>query len=607
MNKDFKISLVPGAKEGELQIILYSIGYPDAGMPLDTSRTPFIARIEEIDPPPPRIVDIDPTVLGELRGEEGKRKVESAMMLVSDWLLGTDVSIALNTLIGNLPDQAQLRIIFSADKRLRNNFDLTKVPVELIRPKGIDTPFAINPKVASILHLLDEVGVGQSAASSLDWPLRVLLVRSNPKDLGLAVPEATPLRDRILSLGDTCGIGAVVVDVISSEAAVGKPAIWDTFTKQLNDAQDPYDIVIYLGHGSLKEEGGEFVGCLQFEDGGDGHKAIPAYHIVVPFQNKPVPVVLLIACQTSDQVEEKFKKLHADNMPEWIRGSQGVAQALINSLQSGTQLVVGMRYKLDTEDAELFLKSFFDSLLRNAPGNVEAAVHLARRELKTKSRFPAAFSAPVVFRRLRGPDLDEPLFAFIGKKNYVQTICQGPEGDWNAREIPWDDLKELPWGQRSEDSKNRALRVLKLFDDRLIQIAVANSPLILPESILGLPGQRKTLAVKLYGSLGEPNLTQLKAQLLFDREDILIEKTKTSEELKAAGYKVLAESEDRLVDFSIEPVADPKPLQNLTLFEVTLQIGPSFNQWSKVRISGIQTTPQKRVCPGINAIIVPPP
>ena len=607
MNRDFRIALVPGAKEDEVQLVLYGIGYAEAGKPLDITRMLFTPQIEEIDPPPPKLVDIDPSILGELRGEEGKRKVESAIKLVSDWVLGTDVSLALETLIGNLPPDSQVRIIFSADKRLRPIFDLTKVPVELIRPKGVDIPFAINPKVASILHLLDEVGVGQSAASSLDWPLRVLIVRSNPTDLGLAVPEATPLRNKILNLGDKFGGGAVVVDVISSEATVGTPATWDAFTKKLND-QEPYDIVIYLGHGSLEEEGAELIGCLQFEDSGGRHDPIPAYNIVVPLENKPVPVVLLIACQTSDQVvEDKYKKLHAANMPRWIRGSQGVAQALINSPQSGTQLVVGMRYKLDTEDAVRFLESFFDSLLQNTPGNVEAAVHLARQELKTKSRFPAAFSAPVVFRRLRGPDVDEPLFRFIANKKYVATTCQGPEGDWTAREILWTDLKELPWGQRSEESKGQAQRMLKLFEDRLIQNAVAKAALILPESILGLPGEKTILRVKLHGSLGEANLTKLSGQLLFDREDISIDKVQASPELKAAGYKALTEIGTRQVDFSIEPTAEPKALQNVTLFEVTLIMGSSFNHWSHVRISGIQTKPQKVVCPGMNAIVVPPP
>jgi CHAT domain-containing protein len=607
MNRDFQIALMPGVKEGELQIVLFSHGYPETGSPIETARKIFIPQIEEIDPPPPKIVDIDPSILGELRGDEGKLKVESAIKLVSDWVLGTDVRLALDTLIANLPDDTQVRIIFSADKRLRTIFDLTKVPVELIRPRGVDTPFAINPKVASILHLLDEVGVGHIPASALDWPLRVLIMRSNPKDLGSAVPEANPVRNNILGLGAKIGAGAVVVDVISSEPAVGRQATWEEFTKQLNENQDPYDIVIYLGHGSLKEEGGETIGCLQFEDG-EGHKDIPAYNIVVPFQNKPVPVVLLVACQTADQeLDEKFKNLHAAKMPQWIRGSQGVAQALINSLQSGTQLAVGMRYKLDTEDATRFLENFFDSLLRATPGNVEAAVHLARRALKTNSRFPAAFSAPVIFRRLRGPDLDEPLFAFIAKKKYVSTTCQGPEGDWKTREIMWDDLKELPWGQRTKDSTDQALKFLKLIEDRLIQGAVEKAALILPDAVLSLPGEKKSFAVKLHGTLGDTSITKLSGQLLFDREDIIIEKVQASPELKASGYKVLSEIGARIIDFSIEPSGEPRALKNLTLFDVNLEIGPSFNLWSYISVSGIQTAPQKIICPGINAIIVPPP
>jgi hypothetical protein len=604
MNRDFRISLVPGTKEGELQVVLYSQGYPEAGNPIETARTMFTGQVE-VGPPPPEIVDI--SVLGELRGSDGRAKVESAIKLVSQWVLGNDVRLALETLIANLPDDTKVRIIFSSDKRLRSIFDLTNVPVELMSPKGVDTPFAINPKVASILHLLDDVGAGRTPPGALDWPLRVLIVRSNPQDLGLAVPEAIPVAKKILGLGETKGSGAVVVDVISSEPAVGKPATWENFRKQLTKNLDPYDIVIYLGHGSLKEEGGETIGCLQFEDG-VGHTDMTASDIIVPFLNKPVPVVLLVACQTADQVvDSKYQNLHKMKMPDWIRGSQGVAQALINSVQSGTQLVVGMRYRLDTKDAISFLENFFDSLLRATPGNVEAAVHLARQVLKTSSRFPAAFSGPMVFRSLRGPDQDEPLFAFIANKTYVPTLCQGPLGDWTAREVFWDELKDFSWSQRPKESRDLAFKYLNLTEERLVRGAVANAALILPDFLVGLPGEKLTFSVKLHGSLGETGVSELTGQLLFKREDTVIEKVEPSPELNANGYKLLSGIGKGLVDFTIKPTGDPTVLQNLTLFNVTIQIGQSFNLWFSTSVSGIQTVPKKIVCPGANAIIIPPP
>src|SRR5215208_7106424 len=114
-------------------------------------------------------------------------------------------------------------------------------------------------------------------------------------------------------------------------------------------------------------------------------------------------------------------------MSDWLRGSRGVAQALISSIETRTQLVVGMRYRLDASDATLFLDSFFDSLLRVNRGNVEGAVHSARRTLRQHSRFPAAFSSPVIFRR---PHADageeEPLLSFIATKEFVSTTCQSP-------------------------------------------------------------------------------------------------------------------------------------------------------------------------------------
>ena len=446
----------------------------------------------------------------------------------------------------------------------------------------------------------------------------MLIVRSNPADLGLAVPDAAPIRGTIERLGETFGPGAVVVDVLSSEEnekkakeegrdKVEKLVTWDAFTRKMKAPTDPYNILIYLGHGAVQEA--DASSCLQFEDG-DAHKDVPHYDVIVPFQDVAVPVVLLIGCLTADQVtEQKFIDLHKGKMSEWLRGSRGVAQALINSLETRTLLVVGMRYRLDAGDASLFLEHFFDSLLRMNRGNVEEAVRNARTELKTKSKFPAAFSAPVIFRRLRpDPKEDEPLLPFIANKKYVPTSCSGPDGDWETpRGVVWNRLIQIPWTQRAEADKSLYLDFLADVERKLILNAVEKAPLLLPEMVVILPGETRSFAVKLHGSLGEGKIEKLSGQLILDREDIVVEKAVTSEELRAKGYKASPEARGQVVDFSIEPTGDVRPLENVTLFEVLVKVGTEVGVLSPVKISTLQSTPPLRVCPGTNAIIIPPP
>jgi hypothetical protein len=605
MIRDFLITFRRD-KDGKVQLVLY----PDRlkSTEVRTMKTPrdiFNLEVEQ-RMPPPAYIPFEASRLGELRDndeDDGRWIVQSAGDRVSQWLLGEDVKETLAGILSALPEDQKLRLIFTADKSMRELFDPTQVPVELIRPEEDHTPYSVSLRVSSVIHLLPEGGSGGPPGNSLDWPLRFLIVRSNPSDLGLAVPPAIPVRDEILRLGAHFGPGAVVIDILSSEPGINKSATWSAFTTQMKD-NDPYNIVIYLGHGSVKEEDGS--SCLQFEDGA-GHQDVAQYDLISPFQGNPVPVVLLVACLTAEQVtEERFKVLHQRKMSEWLRGSRGVAQALISSLETRTQLVVGMRYRLDVGDATLFLNSFFDSLLRVTRGNVEAGVHLARRTLQQHSKFPAAFSSPVVFRRLR-PDAteDEPLLSFIAQKTYVPTTCNGPAGDWQIpRKVIWNNLISTGWTERTD--KKPYLDVLGAIEKELIQNAIVNNPLILPEPVVILPEESASFAVRLHGSLGPEKIEKLSGLLVFDRDDILIEKVTPSDELRAKGYKAPTDTIGRVVDFSIQPAGSVQPLENVILFTVKVKVGKEFPLLSPVIISTLQSVPPKIICPGTNMIIVPP-
>jgi hypothetical protein len=594
----------------KVQLVLY----PDRlkttkGREIDTLRDVFKLEVERRKPPPATVIEIEPWMLGEWSDtdeDDGRWKINFAADKLSSWLLGQDVKENLAGVFATLPANQKIRLIFRTDESLRELFDPTQVPIELVRPHGDDTPYAITANVASVIHQIDKNVGGGLPANALDWPLRVLIVRSDPKDLGLYVPPAIPIRDEILELGAQFGPGAVVVDVISSEPGIGKPATWQAFIDQMKAYDDPYNIVIYLGHGSIKETDGS--SCLRFEDG-EGHHDVPHYDIIIPFHNKPVPVVMLVACQTAGSMSQpKLDDLHK-NISDWLRGSRGVAQALISSLNTRTQVVIGMRYRLDATDATLFINSFFDSLLRLNVGNVEDAVHAARRELKQRSRFPAAFSSPVVFRRL-DPVVsdDEPLLSFIAQKKFVPTTCQRPSGDWETpRQIFWRNFISTSWTKRDEADKKPYRLILAALEQELIRKAIANAPLILPEWIVILPEDTGTFAVWLHGSLGPGKIEKLSGQILLDRDDIVVEGTRTTEELRAKGYKAPTDIHGRVVDFTVEPTGEiePQTLENVPLFTMTVKVGKDF-LLSPVIVSQLQSVPQRVICPGTNMIIIPP-
>jgi hypothetical protein len=577
---------------------------------------------------------------GDLTGDEGKEFINEIGARVSTWLLGKDLNPSLNLILQNLSNE-KLRLIFSVDPQLRTTFDFTSVPIELLRPLvGQPDPYAVSEKVASILHLLDKIGTSQNTSNMLQWPLRILIVRSNPDDLGGAVPRAIPFANKILQLCEERGaVGpmAINIDVMTKEQkeavsdgeAVEKArpelniiegATWETFRQRLTDSnKDPYDILIYLGHGSLKIEGSRSDGCLQFESpDGTAKKEVESWQLVDPLKFNPVPVVLLVGCYTAAQfskLEENKKKILNKKRIEWVQGSQGVAQSLINS-NSGVQAVVGMRYRLEMDDAAIFIGSFFQSLLITEPGDVEAAVHYARRILRDESQFVAAWSAPVVFRRLRGTEPDEPVFKYLGTQPPPAPTCEIPESNWVPRRILWKKLLDRPWSGRTTDEKNTTLGFLNDFETLAVTTVLEKAPLVMPQvlmpdkldSIIKQPGETITVPIKLYGQTNL-KLNKLEGVVAIDRE-VMILGLKASQELKDSGYKLtMGEFEGGQVAFSIIPsgTGTLKELNDIVLFLITFKLSQDFNVQCNISINGLTVEPQKTICPGTNAVIIPPP
>ena len=161
MPKDFIIGFNRAA-EGKVQIVRFDT-IRSKGRPLKKERELFILEVPQKQPPPPEIVKIEPSTLGELRNnaeDEGHDKVLYAGDQISKWLLGDDVSEGLLEALTSLAADQQLRLVFRVDNSLRETFDSTQLPVELIRAEGQDTPFAVSERVASVIHLVDELSNG---------------------------------------------------------------------------------------------------------------------------------------------------------------------------------------------------------------------------------------------------------------------------------------------------------------------------------------------------------------------------------------------------------------------------------------------------------------
>ena len=579
MSSDFVVEISPDINN-QYRLVVRAQDLPEAG-------TTLVPRQQ---------VPLLPAELNLLRRGDATAGLSNKLANeMSAWLLGADLSAYLMAALGK---NGKLRLVFSVDERLLPM--LADVPVEMLMVGG--GPLALRPQVDAIVHLLPKVGIAQASASMHSWPLRVLIVRSNPADLGGAVPPAAPIRDEIVNFAaQNLGAHLVEVDLLSREPGAVRPATWDVFRDQLRQSQ--YDILVYLGHGDLNEtfEGLPPVGVLQFETpDGKSYVSVSSDQFKIELQNRPIPVVLLAGCLTAAEVPAAMRPLLDEDTPQWMRGSQGVAQALVNS-ESGVQFAVGMRYRLETAAAVRFLRMFFISLLRDEPGNVEAAVRAGREDLFALNPYPPSWSAPVIFRALG----KEPTFDFLKSP---PTTPPDPldERDEEYRVTAWKGLVQQPLSTRTPESASSFMyNVLDKAEGQLRARAVARSALIWPDRVETLPGQTLTLPVQLFGTL---DLSVLRGRLAVTGDDVNIVSLKPTQALKDSGYRLLYEYPEGNEDFfEIQRTSGAAVLPTGTLFEVTIKIGPASSIFYPVNVEIIETRPPRVVRAGNNALIIPPP
>ena len=397
-------------------------------------------------------------VLDRLRQDVATaQEVAGTQQALADWLFSGGVDAFLQAALAALPENQKLRLILIIHPQLWPS--LGELPFELL-PWGNDS-LLLHPKVASLVYQLPETGAGSPVDTAA--PLRILLVRANPDDLG-PVPKAAPLRDRWAALGPGGNGGAarVQVDLVSrDEPGTLGAATWATVRQRLKEVR--YHLLVYLGHGQVDLSTFPPAGALMLEAQPDAQgrvysSPVRAATLATWLHNYPTPVVVLASCLTAfEGVDERRQAVFTRLAPAWARGNQGVAQALVNS-PSGVRVGIGMRYNLNIEASEILLGTLVASLLQAQPGDIEAAVRAARLEMRADDDASPAWSAPVVFTA-PGPPLVLPGLAVSPSTRPTATPTTTPTQPTTTQSQPLALYQRLQDYTDMEDLYDLAFRL----------------------------------------------------------------------------------------------------------------------------------------------------
>jgi hypothetical protein len=591
MGNDFQIELIPNGKRLSMVLKSTVLKTPNAGESF--ARPVFKLSEDEIT---------------RLRfGDASEQLVTEVREKLSKWFLKTDINGQIQNAIRLSRGGEPLRVIFAiADKKTR--YSLKDIPFELITLKDDIEALVVNADVAAFLHLLPNANKSTASPSSSTWPLKILIVRSNPNRLGGAVPPAATILESILSLwkeDPPLAPSLLRIDILSSEEpdevkVAARPTI-DNFEMQLMKVN--YDILIYIGHGDIQSTGPgkEESGVLQFEnENNTGPAVLNANRLASILRQHPVPVVLLMGCLTAvDAIPDDMRDGVSTLMPKWISGNQGVAQALIDS-ESGVQIAIGMQYQISTRNAKRFLEFFFRSLLKNKDekrrGNVEEASRFARNSLKFQDYM---WSAPVVFSTLS----PEPILPFLAGP----PDCEVFEMIQRFRIDIWNSLSKLSWRLRGnvelQEMASDRHETLKKLDQEIAQSTLnRNSSLITPAFIESRPGDEIKMPINLAGTLKQ--VATIDGKLIVVGENAKITRIEPSEALIASNFQVLPTNDDK-TEFLIRHKDGGADITAGQLFSITMTAESTGKTIISVSLGEIKIVPPQPVCPGNNAAVIP--
>src|SRR6185295_17372186 len=128
-------------------------------------------------------------LVDELRGGEPQPKTAKDLATaVTNWLFSGAVKLYIEQ---QLAVGTPVRVVLQTYPTLLDG-TLADVPFELVDLEN--DPLVLKKGVQGLVHALRKVGPVTRPATSQSWPLRVLIVRSNPEDLGDQVPPAASIR-----------------------------------------------------------------------------------------------------------------------------------------------------------------------------------------------------------------------------------------------------------------------------------------------------------------------------------------------------------------------------------------------------------------------------
>jgi hypothetical protein len=548
---------------------------------------------------------VESAVSDQLRTGSAPRNVlQTVQAEVSKWVLKPDLYALLTVEIARTRDP--VRLIWQIDGDVRP--DLSEVPFEAITPDGGPLPYVTLSEIVGFTHLLPKTGTPPLDTAASDWPLRCLMLRANPPDLGGAVPPAIDLVTSIRAEIPALAPGQFLIDVLTSETPPnplppGVRVLGSPTFNELTNALDrcKYDVFVFVGHGDVDSLYTDQppVPFLQLEDPSNtSHIAVPAERLSYLLYRRPVPVVLLMGCLTAATLTPVARSAIDPLIPRWMRGSEGVAQALING-SSGVKISVGMRYRTEVQDVCLFLSKFFHSLLIGQKGNVEIAVLEARRGLYSQSPHPSSWVAPMMFSSLP----PEPVFPFIT----TPAACP----DFSTQ----DALREQVWKMRAQllsmsnadpNLDAEFLAYLEAAESELINIVTRTGPLIMPTRQETTPGLTTSTVLELHGR--PLDVDRIDLQVTLQNPDGQFGVATASPPAAAAFIF----SETRGPDLAklilrFERTVPGKMLPVGPLASLEIKAGRTGKSIYVIAVEILKTDPKTTVCPARNALLVRTP
>ncbi|MEP6916576.1 MAG: CHAT domain-containing protein, partial [Acidobacteriota bacterium] len=363
---------------------------------------------------------------------------------------------------------------------------------------------------------------------------------------------------------------------------------WPQLLEHLKKEND-YNVLVYLGHGELAEPpgGGPPIGQLYMEspDGG-GHQAIGAPQLAKLLTKFPIPLVLLAGCVTAADPPGMARRRGAE---------QGVAQALVNSSETGVQMAVGMRMEVLGTAAMTFLNEFFTSLLKTAPGDLDRAVSEGRSQLYLETgMYPPTWAAPVVFRAIDRV----PGFEFLNQPVTFQV--SGAMAKWlDLRTRLWNGLPDA-LAHADQVPLIRAMGALDATDAELRIDGVKHGPLLLPVLLQMVSGQTATLAIELVGALA---IAELRGRLDVQTAGLEVTSLSIPAAVAAAGFQLLTNVTDAR-QFELQSVnGQPKNLPAGELLHAEIAAsGAAAAHVVTVELRLIE--PRRPLWPGNNVVVV---